>query len=221
MDLDAADAEASLPLIIEGCKRLIGSDRKKAFAERGAKLGEAAKRARQQALDQAAWGWDASPITTARLSAELWNQIKKEDWSPVSDVVFLSFWPTRLWDFDKHYQYIGGQGAFGIGYGAPAAVGAALANKKHGRLTVNIQCDGDLNYAPGVLWTAAHHRIPLLTIMHNNRAYHQERMRPGHGGARAQHRSSQHRHRHHRPEHRLRHHGEGVRDVQRWTDRAS
>jgi thiamine pyrophosphate-dependent acetolactate synthase large subunit-like protein len=27
-----------------------------------------------------------------------------------------------------------------------------------------------------VLWTAAHHRIPLLTVMHNNRAYHQERM---------------------------------------------
>jgi thiamine pyrophosphate-dependent acetolactate synthase large subunit-like protein len=172
----AADAEASLPALIEGCKRLIGGDRKKTFAERGAKLAEAARRARQQTLDQAAWGWDARPITTARLSAELWDQIKDEDWSLVSDVVFMSFWPTRLWDFKKHYQYIGGQGAFGIGYGAPAAVGAALANKKHGRLSVNIQCDGDLNYAPGVLWTAAHHHIPLLTIMHNNRAYHQERM---------------------------------------------
>ncbi len=31
-------------------------------------------------------------------------------------------------------------------------------------------------YAPGVLWTAAHHRIPLLSVMHNNRAYHQEVM---------------------------------------------
>jgi acetolactate synthase I/II/III large subunit len=172
----AADAEASLPGLIEACKRLIGGDRKKAFAERGAKLADAARRARQQTLDQAAWGWDARPITTARLSAELWDQIKNEEWSLVSDVVFMSFWPTRLWDFKKHHQYIGGQGAFGIGYGAPAAVGAALANKKHGRLSVNIQCDGDLNYAPGVLWTAAHHHIPLLTIMHNNRAYHQERM---------------------------------------------
>ena len=26
------------------------------------------------------------------------------------------------------------------------------------------------------LWTAAHHSIPLLTIVHNNRAYHQEVM---------------------------------------------
>ena len=31
-------------------------------------------------------------------------------------------------------------------------------------------------YAPGVLWTAAHHRIPILNIMHNNRAYNQEVM---------------------------------------------
>jgi thiamine pyrophosphate-dependent acetolactate synthase large subunit-like protein len=42
-------------------------------------------------------------------------------------------------------------------------------------LTINIQNDGDLNYAPG-LWTAAHHKIPLLNIMHNNRSYHEERM---------------------------------------------
>ena len=94
----------------------------------------------------------------------------------MSDTTFISNWPLQMWDFTKHHQYIGWSGAYGIGYGAPAAVGAALANRKHGRLSVNIQCDGDLNYAPAVLWTAAHHRIPLLTIMHNNRAYHQERM---------------------------------------------
>jgi thiamine pyrophosphate-dependent acetolactate synthase large subunit-like protein len=31
-------------------------------------------------------------------------------------------------------------------------------------------------YGNGVLWTAAHHKIPLLSVVHNNRAYHQERM---------------------------------------------
>jgi thiamine pyrophosphate-dependent acetolactate synthase large subunit-like protein len=71
---------------------------------------------------------------------------------------------------------MGASGGYGQGYGAPAAVGAALANRGHGRLSVNIQNDGDLMYAPGVLWTAAHHRIPMLTVMHNNRAYHQETM---------------------------------------------
>ena len=29
----------------------------------------------------------------------------------------------------------------------------------------------------GALWTAAHHQIPLLTVVHNNRAFHQEVMR--------------------------------------------
>src|SRR4030095_12728574 len=80
------------------------------------------------------------------------------------------------WSRDKHYQSLGGSGGAGVGYGAPAAIGAALANKKHGRLSVTIQGDGDFLYAPGVWWTAAHHRIPLLAVMHNNRAYHQEVM---------------------------------------------
>jgi thiamine pyrophosphate-dependent acetolactate synthase large subunit-like protein len=63
-----------------------------------------------------------------------------------------------------------------VGYGAPSSLGAALAHRKHGRLSVAIQGDGDLMYANGILWTAAHHRIPLLSVMHNNRAYHQEVM---------------------------------------------
>ena len=113
---------------------------------------------------------------TARLSAELYNRIKNEDWALVSDVNFLSRWPLRLWSFEKYYQFIGGAGGAGEGYGAPASVGAALANRKHGRLSVNIQSDGDLMYSPGVLWTMAHHEFPMLTIMHNNRAYHQEVM---------------------------------------------
>ncbi|HLX44235.1 MAG TPA: thiamine pyrophosphate-binding protein, partial [Bryobacteraceae bacterium] len=95
----AADAEATLPALIEAVKRLITTDRKAAFQQRGAKLAEAARKAREKTVDQAAWGWDASPISTARLSAELWNQVKDDDWSLVSDIVFLSHWPARLWDF--------------------------------------------------------------------------------------------------------------------------
>ena len=41
---------------------------------------------------------------------------------------------------------------------------------------MSIQNDGDLMYGPGALWTAAHHRIPLLIVMNNNRAYHEEVM---------------------------------------------
>ena len=172
----AADSEATLPLLIEEVKRQLTPDRKRVLAERGKALAEAHHEARLAAMQEAAYGWDSNPISLARLSAELWDQIKNQDWSLVSWQGFISGWPGRLWTFDKHYHYIGGQGAGAMGYGAPAAVGAALANRAHGRLSINIQTDGDLNYAPGVLWTACHHKIPLLTVMHNNRAYHQEVM---------------------------------------------
>ena len=170
------DPEATLPELIEAVKKLITPDRRRALQERGVKIAAENQAGRARNRELAALAWDASPITTARLSAELWAQIKNEDWSLVSNDRFVSSWPTRLWNFSKPYHYIGAQGGSGIGYQLPASVGAALANKKHGRLTVNIQCDGDLNYAPGVLWTAAHHQIPMLNVMHNNRAYHEERM---------------------------------------------
>jgi acetolactate synthase-1/2/3 large subunit len=172
----AADAQATLPSLIEAVKKQLPASRKSALQDRGARLAAAHQQTLQNARESATYAWDASPISTARMCAELWTQIKDEDWSLVSTINFVSRWPTKLWTFDKYYQFIGGSGGYGIGYGAPSAVGAALANRKHGRLSVNIQCDGDLMYAPGVLWTAAHHRIPLLTIMHNNRAYHQEVM---------------------------------------------
>jgi acetolactate synthase-1/2/3 large subunit len=177
VDLDmAADAEATLPSLLESVKRQIDAGRKSSLQNRGAKLADEHQQALQHAREAATYAWDTSPVSTSRLCAEIWNQIRNEDWSLLSATGHVSRWPLRLWSFDKYYQYIGGAGGSGIGYGAPAAVGAALANRKHGRLSVNIQSDGDLMYAPGVLWTAAHHRIPLLTIMHNNRAYHQEVM---------------------------------------------
>jgi len=172
----AADAEATLPLLIEECRKLITADRRLFFDDRASKIAEANQRARNQAKEDARFGWDSSPVSLSRLAAELWPLIKNEDWSLVGWQGFIGGWPDKLWNFDKHYQYIGGQGAGGIGYNAPASVGAALANKKYGRFSVNIQTDGDLNFAPSVLWTAAHHKIPMLIIMHNNRAYHAEVM---------------------------------------------
>ena len=172
----AADSEATMPSLTEAVKRLTTDDRKRAFQDRGVRLKAAHLQALERSRDAAAFAWDASPISTARLCMELWNQIQGEDWSLVGATTFVNKWPQRLWDFNKHYQYIGNAGGYGVGYNAPAATGAALANRKYGRLTVNIQCDGDLMYAPGILWTAAHHKIPLLHIMHNNRAYHQEVM---------------------------------------------
>jgi len=171
-----ADGEATLPALVEAVKRLVTDDRKRFFQDRGGKLAAAHNAAFELYKQQAAIGWNDSPISTARVTAELWPLIKNEDWSLVADLSFFQDWPLKLWNFDKHYQFIGGPGGYGIGYGAPAAVGAAIANKKHGRISINIQQDGDLMMGPGSLWTAANHHVPLLTIMHNNQGFHNEFM---------------------------------------------
>jgi acetolactate synthase I/II/III large subunit len=171
----AADAEATLPSLIEAVKTEMTPARRAVAEKRGqaakAAYAQSAERMRQAAAAEA---WNASPVRSARLIAELWPLIKNEDWAAVGRN--LGNWPTRMWNFTKHYQAIGGSGGAGVGYNLPAATGAALAHKAHGRLAVNIQPDGDCMYAPGALWTMAHHNIPMLTIMNNNRAYHQEVM---------------------------------------------
>ena len=129
---------------------------------------------RQRARDAAAVGWDASPVTTARLTAELWGAIKDEPWSlVVSDRVT---WARRLWPMTDYHHALGGSGGQGVGYAAPARGRRSARQQGEGLLSVTFQPDGDLLYAPGVLWTAAYHKIPLLFLMHNNRGYYQEVM---------------------------------------------
>ena len=176
VDLDiAGDAEASLPALTEAVKRLTDDGRKAAFADRGQKLAKAHLAMVEQSKTDATIGWDSSPITTARMCAEVYDAIKDQDWSVVGTAIRLN-WMHRLWDFNKPHQWNGGSGGAGIGYNLPASLGAALANKKEGRFTVAFGGDGDFMFNPGTLWTAAHHKIPMLYIVHNNRAYHQEYM---------------------------------------------
>jgi acetolactate synthase-1/2/3 large subunit len=171
-----ADAEATLPALIEAVKSAIPDSRKDAIAKRGEAFRKASATGRENVKKAAAIAWDASPISTARLVMETWNQIKDLDWSLVASEGNVSNWPNRLWPMEKHHHWLGRSGGYGVGYGAPASIGAALANRDLGRFSVSFQSDGDLMYAPGVLWTAARHKIPLLAVMHNNRGYHQESM---------------------------------------------
>ncbi len=107
---------------------------------------------------------------------ETYALIKNDDFSLVSATGFQSNWPQRLWDLTSIITITA----------TPARTASATACRPRsalrspraikGRYSVNIQGDGDFLVAPGSLWTAAHHKIPLLTIMHNNRAWHQETM---------------------------------------------
>ncbi len=168
------DAQTTLPALTERVKSGMTSNQRVAIGDRVKKLQTDYRRMKERARAAAAVGWDVTPVSTARLSAHLWNVVKNEEkWCMA---VSGMQWNKNLWPAKEYYNFIGGSGGSGVGYGAPAAVGAALANRDKGIFTMTIQNDGDLMYGPGVLWTAAHHKIPILIVMHNNRAYHQEVM---------------------------------------------
>jgi benzoylformate decarboxylase/acetolactate synthase-1/2/3 large subunit len=169
----SGDAQATLPALIEAVKSATNMTQRGTIAGRATKLREDHRRMKDRARAAASQGWDTSPCSTARVSAQLYNIIKNDKWClAVSSVQ----WNRNLWPATEYHNFIGSSGGAGQGYGAPAAVGAALANRDKGIVTVSIEGDGDLMYAPGALWTAAHHKIPLLMVVHNNRAYHQEVM---------------------------------------------
>ena len=174
------DAEASLAAIIEEVRREITAGRRREIEQRSARHAEANRAATVARVTAAAEakraGWNGSPIATARVYADLWPLIEDEDWCLSSGSRFSGAHHADLWALNKPYSFLGSSGAGGIGYGLGASVGAGLAAKERGRFVINIQNDGDINYCPGGLWTATHHKLPILSIMHNNRAWHQELM---------------------------------------------
>jgi thiamine pyrophosphate-dependent acetolactate synthase large subunit-like protein len=173
VDLDiTGDAQSSLPYLIEEVKRQTTRSHRSKLQDREARYRKSYQQSIDGARQSAAMGWDLRPVSVDRVAMELWDVMKDRDWSYVSRLPSAS----RLWKMDKHYHHIGGSGGAGVGYNLPASIGAALANRDLGRFSVSIQPDGDSLYAPGALWTAAHHRIPILIVMHNNRAYHREVM---------------------------------------------
>lgn len=136
--------------------------RREALRSRHEELRERARLEARQA-DQ------TKPIAEAHLAMCLWEAIRQEPWQLANGV--LDQWPRRLWDMQDEASYLGRSGGEGLGYGLPASVGAALAQRDSTVLVVDIQSDGDLMYTPGALWTAAHHRLPLLIVVYNNRSY--------------------------------------------------
>ena len=128
-----ADAQTTLPFLIEAVQQETGSGRRNSIAMRGEKLRDAYSGLAELARAEAALAWDASPISTARMYMELWELIRNEDWALVSDGDFSSRWPHRLWPLEKHYRFIGGPGGYGVSVGRCARGGARAPRRRRPR----------------------------------------------------------------------------------------
>jgi acetolactate synthase-1/2/3 large subunit len=175
-----ADTAVALPLLLEACRALVAqdtADRAQQREQRRADLRARHDRVWQGWADKAREVAGQSPVSTARLAAEVWEVVKEHDW--VLTAGTAAEWALRSWDFDRPHRHPGKQ--LGTATQIGISLGVALAHKGTGRLVVDLQPDGDLMFDVGALWVAAAYALPLLTVMFNNRAYyndweHQERL---------------------------------------------
>ena len=166
------DTALGIPELTRICKERIAGDSglQKKVAERKLRVGKRHEEVWARWQEEARGNWDASPITFARLALEVWDVIKDEDWVLTANE--LKHQVRKLWDFDKPYRHPGVE--LGTATQIGISIGVALAHKGTGRLVVDIQPDGDLMFDAGALWVAAKYQIPMLIVMHNNRAYYND-----------------------------------------------
>jgi len=163
-----ADAKSALSSLIEifpmFSDRSDGSRR----TERLQCLSKAKEEAKSELEKRAQDGWDATPISAARLVRAMDKLLERDalivNESPTSKDILMSnfqFTPGRFYFSNSSGGY--------LGWGLGAAIGAQLASP--GRRVVACLGDGSSMFGIQGLWTLAKYRVPLLVIVFNNRAY--------------------------------------------------
>jgi thiamine pyrophosphate-dependent acetolactate synthase large subunit-like protein len=166
VDLDiAAEPDRVVPTLIAAIERRAGDEFRRAAAGR-------------LAVCTANWHAPARvpPISGEPHSIGLWD-IGAALNEALRDKPYCLMRAPLGWHADalpiRHpLDYLGADGAAGVG-GAPGmAVGSALALRGSGRLPVAVFGDGDYLMGVSALWTAARYRIPLLIVIANNSGYY-------------------------------------------------
>lgn len=179
-----ADTALALPMLLDRCRTLQAGapERRPARQRRRQHLAALHQDARAGWAAQARRAQTASPIALPHLAAEVGAAVAPYDW--VLTAGTANGWATRLWDVDRPDRHPGR--SLGTATQIGISLGVALAHRGRGRLVVDLQPDGDLLFDTGALWVASRHRIPLLVVMVNNRAYgndwtHQRRVAEARG----------------------------------------
>ena len=151
----------------------------RAIVERGDASYETGARERNEALaieragelegqaQRAAAGWDSTPISTARLMADLRDSLPANA-VLVNEAITGSGDLVRSVLSEKTGDYYGTRGG-GIGQALPGALGVKLAHPE--RPVVAISGDGSAMYSIQALWTAVHHNLAVVYVILHNRTY--------------------------------------------------
>jgi benzoylformate decarboxylase len=116
---------------------------------------------------RAARRWDAEPISIPRVMAEIARALPPGA-IVVDEAITASIDLARTLTFERPGDYFGARGG-GIGQALPGALGVKLAHPA--RPVVAISGDGSAMYSIQALWTAAHHDLPVVFVILDNREY--------------------------------------------------
>ncbi len=131
--------------------------------------------------------WNASKFAkpSSKGQMTMWDMAMTiREYAQGRDVTFARLpigWPGEAYEFDGPLSFMGNDGGGAVGTGPGHTIGAALALKDSGRLTIGVIGDGDYLMGVNALWTASHFNIPVMIVAADNRSYfndelHQERV---------------------------------------------
>ncbi len=167
------NTSVAIPLLLDECRRASEADSSSSsrIEARRATIERRRRDVIASVLQRADQNWSSQPISTLRMSGELWEAARELPFTRVNGRAMN----RAQWTITEPHHYLGGSGGGGgVGFSAGGAMGAAVALREVGRICISVMGDGDLLYTPSALWTAAHHQIPVLMVVHNNRAYFQD-----------------------------------------------
>jgi acetolactate synthase-1/2/3 large subunit len=162
-----AETANALPQLLDAVRSRGQASR---WAARRAAVEDRGRKVWAEGQAEAARGGGERPMLQASVAHVMWEQIKSMPFILANGD--LQGWTHRVFSMREPRQFLGPSGGGGLGYGMGASVGAALAHRGSDKLVIDIQSDGDLMFTPGALWTAAHEKVPLLTVVVDNRSYY-------------------------------------------------
>lgn len=162
-----ADLSAALRALDIAVAAAAGEPWRAAAAARCAKLAE------QKAAEAAAYAarreraWARRPTSMPRVMAEL-RKGTPANALVVEESITASVDFAAAFGFDEPDQFLGARGG-GIGQGLAGAIGASVGNPE--RPVLCVSGDGSAMYSIQALWSAAHHRLPIVFAILVNREY--------------------------------------------------
>jgi benzoylformate decarboxylase len=160
------DERAAVGDVIAALEARIDDEQRLVCAKRRAEVEDEISEAARRVLARDRVTWDDLPMTPARAAYEIGRALP--DNVCVADESLTSSGAVARYVRLSAGQWFRGRGG-GIGEGLPTALGLKVARPD--QPVIGLVGDGAAMYALTALWTAAHHQIPLVWIILNNRIY--------------------------------------------------